>query len=269
MISSIIPSGIIIGIMNILGHIGRLSPGVAKKHLIHNRLAYAEYTATHGGDGRNRNINIDSENHGTVCEDTEKRAESQVNSAGYYIENQNELTGLFYGQAGGLLTGAIAGGFTDDDGNISASFNSCEIIACYNAYTCLGREVQLPELIEYFEMKGACLGGAFGSTINAMLCNIRQQGFDCRLCTIKGRRGKRSINHIKAMEEAYSCFILMMWNDGRLLGGIHTVCITRTAKGWCIHNPFGEKDTLNDAIFSYYNADGKSLSKPIALIGLK
>ena len=71
------------------------------------------------------------------------------------------------------------------------------------------------------------------------------------------------------MEEAYSCFILMMWNDGRLLGGIHTVCITRTAKGWCIHNPFGEKDTLNDAIFSYYNADGKSLSKPIALIGLK
>ena len=83
MISSIIPSGIIIGIMNILGHIGRLSPGVAKKHLIHNRLAYAEYTATHGGDGRNRNINIDSENHGTACEDTEKRAESQVNSAGY------------------------------------------------------------------------------------------------------------------------------------------------------------------------------------------
>ena len=73
--------------MNILGHVGRLGPGVAKKHLIHNRLAYAEYTATHGGDGRNRNINIDSENHGTACEDTEKRAESQVNSAGYYIEN--------------------------------------------------------------------------------------------------------------------------------------------------------------------------------------
>ena len=269
MISSIIPSGIIIGIMNILGHIGRLSPGVAKKHLIHNRLAYAEYTATHGGDGRNRNINIDSENHGTACEDTEKRAESQVNSAGYYIENQNELTGLFYGQAGGLLTGAIAGGFTDDDGNISASFNSCEIIACYNAYTCLGREVQLPELIEYFEMKGACLSGVFGSTIKSMLRSITQQGFEYSLCRLRGKRDERRSNRIKAMEEAYSCFILMMWNDGSLRGGIHTVCITRTAKGWCIHNPFGEKDTLNDAIFSYYNADGKSLSKPIALIGLK
>lgn len=269
MISSIIPSGIIIGIMNILGHIGRLSPGVAKKHLIHNRLAYAEYTATHGGDGRNRNINIDSENHGTTCEDTEKRAESQVNSAGYYIENQNELTGLFYGQAGGLLTGVIAGGFTDDDGNISASFNSCEIIACYNAYSYLGREVPLPELIESFEREGTCLGGAFGSTIKSMLRSITRQGFTYRLCKLQGKRSERDINRIKALEETYSCFILMMWNDGSLRGGIHTVCITRTMSGWCLHNPFGEKDTLIDALFSYYNADMKCFIKPIALIGIK
>ena len=42
LISHIIPSGLIIGIMNILGNIGKLGPDVAGKHLVCNRLAYSE-----------------------------------------------------------------------------------------------------------------------------------------------------------------------------------------------------------------------------------
>ena len=236
LISNIIPSGLIIGIMNILGNIGRLTPGVAGKHLACNRLAY-------------------SESMGSFREG--------------YIENQNELRNLFYGQAKGRLTRAIVKGYINDDGSISASFNSCEIIACYNAYSYLGREVPLPELIESFEREGTCLGGAFGSTIKSMLRSITRQGFTYRLCKLQGKRSERNINRIKAMAETYSCFILMMWNDGSLRGGIHTVCITRTMSGWCLHNPFGEKDTLIDALFSYYNADMKCFIKPIALIGIK
>ena len=236
LISNIIPSGLIIGIMNILGNIGRLTPGVAGKHLARNRLAYSE---------------------------------SMGSSIEGYIENQNELRNLLYGQAKGRLTRAIAKGYISDDGSISASFNSCEIIACYNAYSYLGREVPLPELIESFEREGTCLGGAFGSTIKSMLRSITRQGFTYRLCKLQGKRSERTINRIKALEETYSCFILMMWNDGSLRGGIHTVCITRTMSGWCLHNPFGEKDTLIDALFSYYNADMKCFIKPIALIGIK
>lgn len=164
-----------------------------------------------------------------------------------YFEHQEELKDFLYG-------------------TYDASYNSCEVIAVYNALRALnnGRSpVSFPLLLNEFECSGITLKGAFGTSPAAVYRYFRKLGYDAKMITagrVKGRALAR-------LQEHYATYILTAYNDAHDLGSmIHTVSITAQNESYVIHND-GDTcayHTLEAAVRGFHHGNGK----PICLIGI-
>lgn len=175
-----------------------------------------------------------------------ERYRTEDESAGY-LEHQEELQDFFYGKH-------------------DASYNSCEVIAVYNALCALRdgeSPVDFPSLLNEFERSGIALKGAFGTSPLAVYRYFCKLGYDAKM--IAAGRGKgRQLAHL---QDRYDTYILTAYNDAHDLGSmIHTVSITAQNGSYVVHNA-GDSSayhTLEAAVRGYHNGAGK----PICLIGI-
>lgn len=177
-------------------------------------------------------------------------------SADKYIEHQSALSELSYGR------------------KYTADYNSCEVIAVYNALIALGNKYDFPLLLESFEKKGISFFGAFGTSPYAMIKYLKTLGYSIELCNYKRWRNMCSDDaYTKDSYEKFSnrneTFIYMSYNNDRSLRDmIHTMCITKDGNYFQTHNDYeGSKcyQSLKEAVNEYKN--GKS--RMILLIGIR
>ena len=129
-----------------------------------------------------------------------------------YIEIQNKLTDIKYGQETPWLTKKISGGTP-----INAAFNSCEVIALFNALIALGIEKNtdsFPELLSLFERKGAVLRGYFGTAPKAIKKYLKSHNILIKkIAPLSENFGKTKVQ------------ILIYQNGAKITSGVHTICI--------------------------------------------
>ncbi|WP_408070835.1 hypothetical protein [Butyrivibrio sp. JL13D10] len=136
------------------------------------------------------------------------------------------------------------------------SYSGCEIIATYNALVCLGNmNIGLPALISYFERKGVTLKGGFGITPTAPAEYFKKMGYE-----VKRNTCRKKIVLDKIGDEYNVFLVTFYWNRENIKNQLHTVCISREADGFYIHNNYcrsndgefmrqGAYHTLGDAIY--------------------
>ena len=172
-----------------------------------------------------------------------------------YIEHQTALSELYYGR------------------KYTADYNSCEVIAVYNALIALGKKYDFPLLLESFEKKGISFYGAFGTSPYAIIKYLLALGYSIELCNYnKWRKMCLDDTYSKDSYEKFSnrneTFIYMSYNNDRSLRDmIHTMCITKDGKHFQTHNDYeGSKcyPSLKAAVNEYKN--GKS--RMILIIGI-
>lgn len=183
-----------------------------------------------------------------------------------YIEKQYELDFLSYGRYRKFWNDKIAG-----QRKINAAFNSCEVIATYNAlinFKDFDEGSSFPELLWHFEKNATILNGYFGTSFYSIKKFFEKRGYKC--CLIAGNR----INNesISKIEEDYSVYIMYSFNNIEdMKDAIHTVCITEEKNGYQLHNamqfPF-VFPTLSEAVYGYNTYNG-NCSRPIALLGVR
>lgn len=149
-------------------------------------------------------------------------------------------------------------------GNRPASVNSCEVIAVYNAWKALGKEVSFPELLKKFEQMGLCLFGAFGTAPKKLHRYFREQGEETKVLIGKAVTEKA----LAALERNYQTFLVTAYNDrSNIMAMIHTMCISRESAGFVVHNSVSANGThasLGEALSAL--GGGKAL--PICLLGV-
>lgn len=164
---------------------------------------------------------------------------------GGFIEEQRALSGMVLG-------------------NKPADFNSCEVIAAYNALAALGREASFPELLQEFERGGLVFFGAFGTAPEKLRRFFAAQGLPATV--IRGR--KITEKTLRSLAEEHRVFLLTAFNDRKdILSEVHTVCLTGEEGQWYVHNggPLGEcYGSLSDAV----NGMSGGRGKPIVLYAL-
>ncbi|MCR5702805.1 MAG: hypothetical protein K6G76_11770 [Lachnospiraceae bacterium] len=158
-----------------------------------------------------------------------------------YIEQQNAMKDLYYGR------------------RYRADYNSCELIALYNALVAL-KDTSLinnsfPSLIQAFEKKGITCGGAFGTSPYEIIHFLKSAGY--KVTCVRYRKYNKVFQNIGDM---YDTFILVTYNNALTVKDmIHTMCITKEDGQYHIHNDYeGNKtySSLSDAVSGYKN--GKS-----------
>ena len=188
-----------------------------------------------------------------------------------YIEHQPALSEFAYGSRYG------------------ADYNSCEVVAVYNALVALGDITDFPSLLERFEHKGITWLGAFGTSPFALIKYMRSIGYDINCLTyIKWQRICSSDNDINEITDStkksitskygnqynnfinnYDSYIFMSYNNARTIRDmIHTMCITKEQEKYRTHNDYeGAKcySTLADAVNGYKGGN----SRMILIIGIK
>lgn len=176
-----------------------------------------------------------------------------------YIEHQQALSRLLYGR------------------RYTADYNSCEVIAVYNALSALHgisenglvREYDFPELLGVFERSGITCRGLFGTSPYAMIRFMKSHGYAVESYTKKQWERICHTESLKHFTVNNDVFIFMAYNDARsILGMIHTMCITKAANGFQVHNDYeGSKcyPTIREAVEGYKN--GKS--RAVFIIGVK
>lgn len=168
---------------------------------------------------------------------------------GKYIENQRGMTEIQYG-------------------NHTGDYNTCEVIAAYNALQYLkdGESPDsFPDLLEQFEKSGITLEGELGTSPEALNSYFEENGYDTRMLADRGI----SPSNIASMAENYDTYIMTAYNDKSNLGAqVHTVNITVENGMYVVHNDYeGTKSYSSlEAAVSGYN-DGKA--EPISLIGIR
>ena len=162
-----------------------------------------------------------------------------------YIEHQRSLRGMMFGL------------------RYTADYNSCEVIALYNALIALNNEIDIsfPELLLSFERKGITMGGAFGASPYALKRYLGNSGYIVDCYNYKQR-------YIIASDE-YDAFIMMSYNNsGSIKDMIHTMCITKEDNSFKLHNDYeGSRQykTLIDAVEGY----NKGKSRMIIILAIK
>jgi hypothetical protein len=170
-----------------------------------------------------------------------------VRRADLLIEDQKRRTAQPFGKS----TVAVAG---------------CEVIALYNALCWrFGEErISFEQLIAIFEKRGMALGGRWGTSPKALHRWLKKSGFR----TVLESRASRFD------EAAAGCdsVIVSFFNDRKnVLRGVHTVCMTREAAGFVIHNltedgrTYGPYDQVSTGLMQA--TAGKA--GPLCLIGMK
>lgn len=185
-------------------------------------------------------------------------AEGNVFKAGHFIENQNDWGDIQFGSGK----------------HHNMRYSGCEVIAVYNALLDLGKELSpgdMAELIGAFEEKGAALKGEFGVTPHAIRDYLKNSGYDVAATSSNDE------SSICELEKKGHTFIATVYNNKEnIMEEIHTVCITKNAGIYAVHNdytrdgknPAGYRErggyaTLQEAIDSIGRA-----SKSIYVIGI-
>ena len=156
-----------------------------------------------------------------------------------YIEFQMNMGGenaLFFGQ-------------NNTNAPYTADYNSCEVIALYNALVNLqGGAAELvtwPGMLRMFERHGIAWGGQIGSHMGAVVRALRRYGYEvARIRDMKYQKCDMS-----QIEADYDCFIVNLFNDeAGVEHGIHTMCITKVWWAEAV-----DKSKNADAELSEYN----------------
>ncbi|MCM1083643.1 MAG: hypothetical protein NC393_09215 [Clostridium sp.] len=165
-----------------------------------------------------------------------------------YIEHQSAMLDIIY------------------YGNHTAEYNSCEVIATYNALLALNNgesPVDFPMLLSIFEAGGIVLGGEFGTSPIDLYLFLDASGYDAKI--LYG--GSIKDSKLNKMQSNYTTYILTAYNDADNLGEmIHTVSITKeTLDGqekYVIHNAGDctQYDSLADAVKNYNEGKGEAIS---------
>lgn len=184
---------------------------------------------------------------------------------GFCIENQDimrrhEGMDFIYGRDSAWCDRLNAFGINrqkmPEDRSLQGYFNTCEIIAVYNAEVYLSEGIPqrgFPDLISGFERHGAVLGGYFGTSPYAVKGYLKRAGY--RTLMVSGRR--LYAERLTDISSGFRVFIMTAYNiSGRISSGIHTMCITAEDDGtYCRHNdPAGAVHgygTLSEAVYSY------------------
>ena len=164
-------------------------------------------------------------------------------------------------------------GFIEDQRNYedlkygmkTISFSGCEIIAAYNAlYDLTGEEnINLPEMIDYFEKDGILLYGNLGTAPQSVEEYFNKLGFETMLSTNR----EEYLN----IQNACDTYILTKFNNiDDITKLIHTICITKKNGKFHAHNngysgPFIQYDSISDILTTI---DGGK-AKDIVLLGIK
>lgn len=131
---------------------------------------------------------------------------------GEYIENQAQWSGVRFGT------------------KYDMAYGGCSVIAVYNALKSLGQPVTAEDmelLMEYFQRRGAALGGKYGIAPGAILRFLKSRGIEAV--------------EIRADGQAVfgTTFIATVRCGRRLRDWLHTVCITREGRDqYFIHNGY-------------------------------
>ena len=155
----------------------------------------------------------------------------------------------------------------------NADYNSCEVIALYNALISMGLQCDFPDLIENFERKGITCFGAFGTSPYALIKYIKDLGFSTESYSYKKWQHICSSSTENALYNNfvnyYDAFIYMSYNNAhKIRDMIHTMCVTKEGEHFQTHNDYeGAKcyATLKDAIIEYKGR----CSRMILIIGIK
>lgn len=182
-----------------------------------------------------------------------------------YIEFQMNMGGenaLFFGQ-------------NNTNAPYTADYNSCEVIALYNALVNLqggaaesvtgadaaqcdgpnesgteaiggaAESVTWPGMLRMFERHGIAWGGQIGSHMGAVVRALRRYGYEvARIRDMKYQKCDMS-----QIEADYDCFIVNLFNDAAgVEHGIHTMCITKVWRAEAV-----DKSKNADAELSEYN----------------
>lgn len=175
-----------------------------------------------------------------------------------YIEHQDAMSLLSYGR------------------RYCADYNSCEVIAVYNALIDLKRnkvDIDLPDfpmLLSKFEKAGITWGGAFGTSPFALMKYFISENYNIKWFNYK--KWNCLCNEETEYERfvnTYDTFIFMTYNNAKSVKDmIHTMSITKDTGYYQIHNDYeGSKkyDSLKAAVSGYKSGR----SKMILLFGIK
>ena len=188
-----------------------------------------------------------------------------------YIEHQPALSDFVYGSRYG------------------ADYNSCEVVAVYNALVALGDKNDFPILLERFENKGITWLGAFGTSPFALIKHLNSMGYNVkcytykkwiRICSSNNYSNEITDTTKKSITSKYGnqynnfinkcdSYIFMSYNNARTIRDmIHTMCVTKEGENYRIHNDYeGAKyyPTLADAVNGYKGGN----SRMILIMGIK
>ncbi len=193
----------------------------------------------------------------------------------HYEENQE----LLAGECRHLLEGKDLIENQSDWGKVlfgshkksNISYSGCGIIATYNALKVLGdKGTPMTYLIKYYEQTGITLKGGFGITPRAPYQFFKKKGYDVAKITT------RRTDIINEFGNRYTAFIVTFyWDKSNINSQLHTVCISKEADGFYIHNIYckkadgsytrqGSYASLTDAV----NGTGKN-TVPLVIIGIR
>lgn len=175
-----------------------------------------------------------------------------------YIEHQDKLNKFFYGYWRGE--------------DLTADYNSCEVIAVYNALQSIGNHTfdskhDFPVLLAQFEAKGVALGGKFGTSPKIMNEYLAEEGYSTEM--IEGLFANIP-EIVYSIQENYSAYIITVYNDkGDLSEQIHTMCVTNENGRYYIHNA-GESSCENGyaSLYEAINGYKQGNSEVISVIGV-
>ena len=172
-----------------------------------------------------------------------------------YIEHQKRMKTLTLGKWFGR--------------EFPASYNSCEVIAVYNAMVSEGMpSPDFPFLLAAFEKKGLALNGFFGASPVTVQKFLKKSGYE----TLRINGEKKIQACLPQMEKDYRTWIVTLQNNrDNLKEEIHTMCITKHGADFILHNDYSggsgysRYHSLGEVLLAYN--EGKA--KPISLIAVK
>lgn len=177
-----------------------------------------------------------------------------------FIDNQDALDEMYYGV---------------DGGSLSASYNSCEIIALYNALYAVNGGVtdpkyDFPELIAQIEGRGACLNGIFGTSPIIIEDYIEDEGYDYKTLEGDDARDEEKLDDLQSEYDAY--IVTVYNNEDKITKMIHTMCITKVVVDgemkYILRNDFEDDTIPYDSIYDCLEAYNYGDSKTICIIGI-
>ena len=210
---------------------------------------------------------------------------------GCYLERQQQLIPFFYGKESKLYSRLFLKGK-----GLNGSVSTCQVIAVYNALAALeasagqtgqqqrqqqGQRRELyqgtraenradfpdfPALLAHFEGSGILLKGYWGTAPQSAVSFFKKEGYEVRFLD---QRAAAKPETVRELAEACEVFLVTAMNDREnIFAQLHTMCITREAGVFLMHNCPDEKRAdadLYDLIGGYRKGRGMAL----CLIGVR